>query len=256
MKSENGRVLVLLLAVVTTVAAVEAVVLFQMETRLSTIEERNPSGTADENGPEPLALGKEVREMGETLDVMTRTQGFLRERAESFDTRLSLIEREATGALAEGLRTADGSPGVSAEAMEAAVAKAVEEKVKEMPRGEGGEWKPTMQEMRDALEMTEEQTTASETVIDDAKHEVYELVRLRRLDGSSIMDDMADAVQSDDPEAGMKQVFRKLCWPSAAGRCGPTSSITESFRSSRCPRWRPSRCAARPSGAPPATRFR
>ena len=113
-----------------------------------------------------------------------------------------------------------GGATLPAGALEEAVAKAVEEKVRDLPQG--GEWKPTMQQFKETLGLAEEQTDRVERVFDDAKHEAFNLLALRRADGGSALDDLVNSFKDpQDPAAAAQKVFLGLFTQKIPGREEP-----------------------------------
>ncbi len=223
MRNERGNALVVLLAVLALAAGVETVLLVRLSGRVRALESRLDRSAAAPGSTTPLALGGEIREIREEVDALARGQKSLREHVAKEVRRL---EKEQQAVAEAAVRTGPaGSPEEvekMKEALLAQVQQTVEARLKDLPKRGGGEWKPTIEEFRKELGLTEEQTRRAERVFDDAKHEVYELASLRRPDGTCKLDDMVEALKDPvDPEAAMKKVFASLFTEKIPGRDEP-----------------------------------
>jgi len=217
MRDEAGRALAALLALVTVVAAVEAVVLFRMDARVRSLED----GTlADESGgPAPDALARELASIRERVEVNAR---LVRKSGERADRRLDALETSIAADAAPAGAEPAGAPdaaGVSPADLKEFVAAAVDEKLeKELLRGDG-EWKGSLQQLTEALELNEYQTLQSERILDDAKAEMFRLAGLKRADGTTKLDELVEAVtHPEDPEGAMKRWFTSLFTDRIPGR--------------------------------------
>lgn len=221
MRRENGRVLVGVIVLLAVVAAVEAVVLARVAGRVSELESR--LAVAEAAGPvTPLALGGEVKTLAERVDGLEGKQERLREAVRAASGKIEEIE--GAPALAA---TATADAGAKPEAATAAnleetVGKLVDEKLAKMPKGGGGEWKPSLAELGKELGLSEYQETQAKQVLDDAKHELYQLACRKRADGTAKIDDLVAAVSDPvDPEAAVKQWFVSLFSDKIPGRDEP-----------------------------------
>lgn len=220
MRRESGSVLVGLIVLLAVVAAVEAIVLARVSGRVSDLESR--LGAAEAAGPvTPLALGGEMKTLAERVDGIEGKQERLAREVRDAAGRIGEIEA-APALAAEPL--AGGSPNAAtADAnLKEAVAKLVDERLAKMPKGENGEWKPSLAELGKELELSEYQETQTKQVLDDAKHELYQLACLKRPDGTAKIDDLVAAVSDPvDPDAALKQWFVSLFSDKIPGRDEP-----------------------------------
>jgi hypothetical protein len=216
MNNEIGRALAALLALVTLVAIAEGVVLIRLDERLKTVEDRAAVPTA-ESGRTPLALVTEFRafEARQEDEVKAR---------EAVERKLDLLADEID-ALGKSVREApviaprDAGTMGSAAAIDEAVSKAVDRKMAELPKPQGGEWKPSLDEFQTAFGLTDDQTARAEQVFDAAKHEAFNLLATKRRDGTAFVDDLVAAfTDTEDPEAKVKQVFMRLFTDKIPGR--------------------------------------
>ena len=161
MRSDNGSVLVLLLSLVSVLAVVEGIFLIRLGDRVAELEDQ-VVGTDGEESP---------RKVGERVKAL---EGIVADSALGVDSvfkQTDRLEREVQ-AHARAIRELDlpipvvatdrdrerdpgrgTEPAVSRDVIEKLVARAVEAKVKEMPQGGGGEWKPSLQQLKDALDL-------------------------------------------------------------------------------------------------------
>lgn len=218
MRNETGRTLGILLAFVTAIALAEGVLLIRLESRVGDIEERTLTGSGEELTP--LALGDEMWELREKIEGVEETQQVtskgLTTWKKEFDRRLARVERATPGAERPEAGAAGGR--LESESVEKTVARMLDEKLKDRPQYEGGEWKPTLQQFKETLDLSEEQTTKSEQILDDAKHEAFQLLSTKRNDGTSKLDDLVGAMKAADPEAEMKRIFTSLFTEKIPGR--------------------------------------
>jgi hypothetical protein len=217
MRNETGRALAILLVLVTAIAVAEGVMLIKMEGRLSRVEEGRLPG-ASSGDATPLALGDEMWELREK-------QEGTEEKVQVLSKTVTALKRDLDRGLAKANRASPGAGrpverggGVDADAVERTVARMLEEKLKDQPQHEGGEWKPTLEQFKEKLDLTEDQVAKSERIFDDAKHEAFELLTLKRDDGTGKIDDLVGAMKSADPEAEMKKVFMGLFTEKIPGR--------------------------------------
>jgi len=221
MKTERGSALWLTLAVVVVVALVEGVLILRMESRMTSLESR----IALEGGggeTTPLALAEEMRALEQQVRDNTETVRLVHKRLQAGSERLAEVARraeaaEAAGALAPGSGAAE-SAALRGEALDKAVAKAVDEKLGSLPRNKDGEWKPSLDEFQKTLALSDEQADSAERIFDDAKHEMFQVASLKREDGTCWIDDLAGAFKDPDPEAKMKEVFMTLFTNKIPGR--------------------------------------
>ncbi len=216
---ERGSTLTVVLIVVAAAAAVEGLLLYGLSRRVADLEARLAAAPAAPAGT-PLALGEEVR----ALEQQVGDLAAMAARAEDASARAAARVEEVARA-AEDTRQrilAGERPGATIPkgALEEAVAKAVEEKVGSLPQG--GEWKPTMQQFREAFALTDDQADRAEEVFDAAKQDAYALLSLRRADGGSALDDLVAAFKDPaDPEAAVQKVFLGLFTQKIPGRDEP-----------------------------------
>ncbi|MHC4473361.1 MAG: hypothetical protein ACYTDY_07460 [Planctomycetota bacterium] len=218
MNNETGRTLGILLALVTAIALAEGVLLIRLESRVGDIEERSLTGSGDEMTP--LALGDEMWELREKMDGFEEKQQVTSKAMtawrKSFDSRLARVEKAVPGA--GRLDPGAARAALDSQSVEKTVARMLDEKLKDRPQHQGGEWKPTLQQFKETLDLSEEQTTKSEQILDDAKHEAFRLLSTKRDDGTSKLDDLVGAMKAADPEAEMKRIFTSLFTEKIPGR--------------------------------------
>lgn len=217
MKNESGRALAVLLALVTVVAIAEGVVLIQMDGRLKDVEDRVAVPTA-ENGATPLALVSEFREFEAQQEDEIKAREAVERKldilADEIDEMAKTV-REAPAILSGG----DREMAMGSAAIDEAVNKALDKKMAELPKNQGGEWKPSMEEFKTAFDLTEDQTVKTEQIFDAAKHESFNLLSTKRLDGTAFVDDLVAAfTDPDDPETKAKAVFMRLFTEKIPGR--------------------------------------
>ncbi len=86
-------------------------------------------------------------------------------------------------------------------------------------RGADGKWKPPIDEMATALELTEAQRTSLELIFDGARDESFALLRTERPDGGNLLDDFArDLRESEDPKQPWVRFFGALTTKQVPGR--------------------------------------
>jgi hypothetical protein len=216
MRNETGRALAVLLALVTVVAIAEGIVLIQMEQRLVTVEEQVGTTAAAGATVTPLALADEFR----ALEARQEDEIKAREAAErKIDVLADEIDEVARTVREAPVIAPAGSATMAAGAIDEAVSKAVDKKLAEMPRGEGGEWKPSFDEFKTKFELTEEQADQAEQIFDAGKHESFNLLAIKRLDGTAMVDDLVAAfTDPDDPQVAVKKVFMTLFSEKIPGR--------------------------------------
>ncbi len=217
MRNENGRTLAVLLALVTVVAIAEGVVLIQMEGRLENVEDRVAVPTL-ENGATPLALVSEFREFEARQEDEIKAREAVERKLDVLADEIDDVAKAVREAPVIAPRGAEGMAMGNA-AIDEAVSRAVEKKMAELPKQGGGEWKPSLEEFRTAFDLTDEQTVKVEQAFDAAKHESFNLLSTRRLDGTAIVDDLVAAfTDPEDPEGRVKAVFMTLFTEKIPGR--------------------------------------
>lgn len=217
-----GAMLVLLAAVVT-----EAILLSHQAQRVGELE-----GKVSRNEQRVEAAAPEKMEQVEALLESVETQvqfqqedlKKLTEQTRRNTEQLARVQQEYD----ERIRSLSVSLGEAERAVTSGAAQAenlariVEEKVQEeleARRGEfGGEWKPTMSELSEALELDPRQEDQVAAILDRAKDEVFELATIPRADGTGKIDDFAMAMQAEDPERAMREVFQSLFTEKVPGR--------------------------------------
>jgi hypothetical protein len=216
----RGNTLTALLVTLALVAAAEGFLLYRLARRVDDLEGRlEPGGTG--RSPTPLALGEEVRALGRVVDEAAGKATRAEEVAERTAGRLDEVAR-TTEDLRQRVLTSGGPAAATIPkgALEEAVAKAVEEKVRELPQG--GEWKPTLAQFGETLGLSETQADSCERVFDDAKHEAMKLLTLPRPEGGCVLDDLVGAMRDpQDPEGAAKKVFVSLFTTKIPGRDEP-----------------------------------
>ncbi len=149
-------------------------------------------------------------------DVVAAVEGLrgdLRDMRQSLDRRIGALERRvATGAqraaseasATEVAEEAGGLTGMApgsedAESLADDVARRVEERMSEKidrlagrERNGQGEWKAPIDELTEELSLDETQQERAKQIFDRAKDEMYALLKTTRLDGGSLLDDLAD----------------------------------------------------------------
>ncbi|MCU0724914.1 MAG: hypothetical protein MUE73_03865 [Planctomycetes bacterium] len=220
MDRSRGNALTILLVALALVAAAEGFLLLRLARRVGEIEERLAPGPSA-SAATPLALGQEVRALEREIGDAAGRAAHAEELAARATARLDEVERTAED-LRQRVLTGGGPAGgtIPKGALEEAVAKAVEEKVRELPQG--GEWKPTLEQFRETLGLSETQADSCEQVFDDAKHEAMKLLTLPRPEGGCVLDDLVAALKDpQDAEAAAKKVFLGLFTAKIPGRDEP-----------------------------------
>ena len=219
-----------LLALVAVVAAVEGFFLVQVNQRIDSLEARL-EGSGDSPAVSPLALGGEVRELEERQKDTASGVEAVQLRVATLAERVDGMDRRAkeTSALAR----AEGRGGPTSEELRevvrATVAETVDRKLEAMPKGGGGDWKPSMAELGEYLALSGAQSDKAARIIDDAKHEAFQLLTLRRVDGTTKMDDFVAAMtKTDGKEKAVQALFASLFTEKIPGREEPY--ITEILR--------------------------
>jgi hypothetical protein len=221
MKRECGQAIGILLVLLTAVAAIQSFALFRLSARIAKIESGGSVG--GEVGPiTPLALSGEVKSLSARVDSIGRVQGALRTDVERLsDTAAAAAEKAARP---DAAPAGDGAAPLagSTEKLKQAVEKLVDEKLAKLPQRTDGEWKPALEEMAKKLGLTDLQKTQVKRILDDGKHEVFNLVSRKRPDGTALIDDLVLAVQDPiDPQTAMKQWFTRLFSEKIPGRDEP-----------------------------------
>jgi len=212
-RAETGSTATILLVVLTAAVIVQAFLVVTLSRRVSELE-AGKAVSAD-GAPAPIALGEEVQELRDQITAVAKAQAEQKKQlSEQFASlENSVITGPKTGATA-------GAGAMKAGALEALVAKAVDKKIEEeIPNREGGEWKPSLDQLKDTLKLNDYQTTQAEKILDDAKAEVFKLAGLKREDGTSKLDDLVAAVTDPvDAEGAMKDWFMSLFRDKIPGR--------------------------------------
>ena len=68
-------------------------------------------------------------------------------------------------------------------------------------RNMGGEWKAPMDELAEELELTDRQKDTAIAIFDEARDDVYDLLKAERPDGGSLLDDLATSIRNGEPDA-------------------------------------------------------
>jgi len=212
-RAETGSTLTILVVILTAAVVVQAFLVVTLSRRVSELE-TNRAGSAD-GAPAPIALGEEVQELRERISAVAMAQA---EREKEMSEQIASLENAVIIERAAG--GTDGAGSLNPEALEALVSKAVDKKIEEeIPNREGGEWKPSLDQFKDTLKLNEYQTTQAEKILDDAKADVFELAGLKRVDGTSKLDDLVAAVTDPvDSEGAMKDWFMSLFRDKIPGR--------------------------------------
>jgi hypothetical protein len=223
MRDENGSVLIALIALVAVIAVVEGIFLIKLSSRVGELETALSGRTG---GDSPVALGKRMQVIEDLatdtaigLDSVAKATERVERENRAQATAIERVQaslRSAPAGEPVPPRTAEPLP---AAALQEVVARTVDERLKEVrEQGGGGEWKPSLQQFQEALDLSEEQVLRAEEIFDDAKHEVFRLANLRRDDGTAKIDDFVSAMQDEEPERAMKKVFAGLFTEKIPGR--------------------------------------
>lgn len=152
------------------------------------------------------------RSVGRQLDRVVRR----------IETAPSGVAAEATGAGA-GATAEEGRAGPGAASMtgmEEAIASRLEKRLGEKmekiadrnrDRNMSGEWKAPFDELSKELALTEDQQREARAIFDEARDEIFVLLKTTRLDGGSLLDDFAAALKNgDDPGEATKGLFQRI----------------------------------------------
>ncbi len=168
-------------------------------------------GAALESGPGDRETARAIEEL--------RTE--IQRLGERMDQRLGVIERQVTAsespspeALAGGGLGGEVGAVAATEEMSNALAAKVAESVqtqldaklerlasRQRNRNMGGEWKAPIDELADELELSDVQKETATAVFDDARDEVFDLLKSTRPDGGSLLDDLVTSLRKGDPDA-------------------------------------------------------
>ncbi len=127
-------------------------------------------------------------------------------------------------AVASGGPASAGGGVFDAQALETAVAERLEKVLarrdaEQAHRSEDGQWKPPMDSLTLSLELNEEQESVLHDVFDRARDEALALLKTRRNDGGSLLDDFVDALaEGKDLGAAEGALFVQLASSKAPGR--------------------------------------
>ena len=75
-------------------------------------------------------------------------------------------------------------------------------------RSLGGEWKASMQELTEELQLSEAQQETATSIFDDARDGVFDILASRRDDGGSLLDDLVGDLQQGKADAFPKFIGR------------------------------------------------
>lgn len=196
-----------------------------LDERLARIE-KAVSAVPDRKDVE--SLSRDVKSIGRDVAQARTEVGEAKDQARAAAEKAA----EAGKTLADDAAAAPGRAAAAAPPDENKIAEMVAKKLAEKEPAtakrsfEEGKWKPPMEELSREIGLTPEEASALTPILDDGKKKVFELAKLPRLDGSSVMDDLADAFieASHDPQHGKERaeaVFMKLFTEKIPGREEP-----------------------------------
>lgn len=226
---------------VTAVLAAQTAILWQDHEGDQAVEE------------DRAALRAEVRDLGQALLQSRQRLGRIEELLEDTNTRLAELQvgvqaqQDRQAALAaevertarEAAEVASSDPSAAASGGPSGaerggipeVLERLEKMEKKLARPQGGEqWKPSLEEMSKELELQSDQESQVAQAANTAKDQLMALARIRRADGGSFLDELADAVhESQSNPAAMQTkmgpIFLRLAVEKVPGR--DTTYLTE-----------------------------
>lgn len=167
-------------------------------TRSSGLQESSTSATAAET--EELAqLRDEIRSLSERLDQQVETLNRLVERVEAAPV--------VSGTTPNFDRARNSDP---TEDLAVRVAETVQSQLdakldrmasRQQNRNMGGEWKAPIDELAAELGLDDRQKESARIVFDQARDQVFDILKTKRDDGGSLLDDLAEGLKAGDPDA-------------------------------------------------------